>query len=48
MRGFNPRGDKFVAQEVFCDGSLPLPDHNADKTNALEGRCYERSGLNKS
>ncbi|KAI8425179.1 hypothetical protein MSG28_007004 [Choristoneura fumiferana] len=37
MRGFNPRGDKFIAQEVFCDGSLPLPDHSADKTNVLEG-----------
>ncbi|XP_047994218.1 DNA polymerase alpha subunit B [Leguminivora glycinivorella] len=37
MRGTNPRGDKFLAQEVFCDGSLPLPDHRADIINALQG-----------
>ncbi|XP_061721903.1 DNA polymerase alpha subunit B [Cydia pomonella] len=37
MRGTNPRGDKFLAQEVFCDGSLPLPDHRADMINALQG-----------
>ncbi|XP_026734984.1 DNA polymerase alpha subunit B isoform X1 [Trichoplusia ni] len=38
MRGVNPRGDKFVAQEVFCDASLPVADHKADMINALNGK----------
>lgn len=37
MRGVNPRGDKFIAHEVFCDASLPVADHKADMMNTLNG-----------
>ncbi|CAG9789223.1 unnamed protein product [Diatraea saccharalis] len=37
MKGINPRGDKFIAHEVFCDSSLPIPDCRADMMNCLEG-----------
>lgn len=38
MRGVNPRGDRFIAHEVFCDASLPVPDHKADIINTLNGK----------
>ncbi|CAB3248945.1 unnamed protein product [Arctia plantaginis] len=38
MRGVNPRGDKFIAHEVFCDASLPVADHKADMMNTLNGK----------
>ncbi|XP_075982564.1 DNA polymerase alpha subunit B [Anticarsia gemmatalis] len=38
MRGINPRGDKFVAHEVFCDASLPVADHKADMMNTTNGK----------
>ncbi|XP_063831436.1 DNA polymerase alpha subunit B isoform X1 [Ostrinia nubilalis] len=37
MKGINPRGDKFIAHEVFCDASQPIPDHKADIMNCLQG-----------
>ncbi|XP_060805142.1 DNA polymerase alpha subunit B isoform X2 [Amyelois transitella] len=36
MRGINPRGDKFIAREVLCDGSTPPPDPQLWDT--LEGK----------
>ncbi|KAJ0173714.1 hypothetical protein K1T71_010863 [Dendrolimus kikuchii] len=38
MRGTNPHGDKFIAQEVYCDASLPIVDHQADIMNTLTGK----------
>ncbi|CAK1583502.1 unnamed protein product [Parnassius mnemosyne] len=37
MRGLNPRGDRFLAHEVFCDSSQPIPDPKADMMNSLKG-----------
>lgn len=37
MKGINPRGDKFIAHEVYCDAAQPIPDHTADMMNTLEG-----------
>ncbi|RVE55324.1 hypothetical protein evm_000222 [Chilo suppressalis] len=37
MKGINPRGDKFITQEVFCDAALSIPDHRVDMMNCLEG-----------
>ncbi|XP_030035183.2 DNA polymerase alpha subunit B [Manduca sexta] len=37
MKGINPRGDRFLAQEVFCDASQPIRDHRADMMNTLTG-----------
>ncbi|XP_068618833.1 DNA polymerase alpha subunit B isoform X2 [Battus philenor] len=37
MRGLNPRGDKFVAQEVYCDASQAIPDQKRDMMNTLKG-----------
>ncbi|CAG4931941.1 unnamed protein product [Parnassius apollo] len=37
MRGLNPRGDRFIAHEVFCDSSQPIPDPKADMMNSLKG-----------
>ncbi|KAL4709834.1 hypothetical protein ACJJTC_000321 [Scirpophaga incertulas] len=37
MRGINPRGDKFIANEIFTDASLPMIDYKADIINCLEG-----------
>ncbi|XP_045502628.1 DNA polymerase alpha subunit B isoform X1 [Colias croceus] len=36
MRGINPRGDKFIAHEVFHDGARPMPDRKADLMNILK------------
>ncbi|XP_072929988.1 DNA polymerase alpha subunit B isoform X2 [Epargyreus clarus] len=38
MRGINPRGDRFLAQEVYHDAANPVPDHSADMLNALKGK----------
>ncbi|XP_047537222.1 DNA polymerase alpha subunit B [Vanessa atalanta] len=37
MRGVNPRGNKFIAQEVFHDASRLVSDPKADMMNALKG-----------
>ncbi|CAH2045616.1 unnamed protein product, partial [Iphiclides podalirius] len=37
MRGLNPRGDRFIPHEVFCDASQPIPDSKADMMNSLKG-----------
>ncbi|CAK1552252.1 unnamed protein product [Leptosia nina] len=37
MRGTNPRGDVFIAQEIFSDGSRSIPDRKADMMNTLKG-----------
>ncbi|CAH2094507.1 unnamed protein product [Euphydryas editha] len=37
MRGINPRGNKFIAQEIFYDASCPVPDPKADMMNVLKG-----------
>ncbi|XP_045528050.1 DNA polymerase alpha subunit B isoform X1 [Pieris brassicae] len=37
MRGSNPRGDTFVATEVYYDGARPVPDKKADMMNTLNG-----------
>lgn len=45
MRGVNPRGDKFIAHEVFCDASLPVADHKADMMNTLNGMYVYKNKL---
>ncbi|XP_034834099.1 DNA polymerase alpha subunit B [Maniola hyperantus] len=37
MRGMNPRGDKFVPQQIYCDAARPIPDPQADMMNTLKG-----------
>ncbi|XP_013170919.1 PREDICTED: DNA polymerase alpha subunit B isoform X2 [Papilio xuthus] len=37
MRGLNPRGDKFIPHEVYCDAAQPIPDPKADMMNTLKG-----------
>ncbi|VVD06040.1 unnamed protein product [Leptidea sinapis] len=37
VRGVNPRGDRFIAHQVYCDGSRPIPDPKDDMMNTLEG-----------
>ncbi|XP_028038639.1 DNA polymerase alpha subunit B isoform X1 [Bombyx mandarina] len=35
LRGINPRGDRFIAQEVYCDAIQQLPDHKFDIAGKL-------------
>ncbi|CAG9565352.1 unnamed protein product [Danaus chrysippus] len=37
VRGINPRGNKFVAQELFSDAARAVPDPASDITNTLKG-----------
>ncbi|KAJ2953252.1 hypothetical protein O0L34_g832 [Tuta absoluta] len=36
-RGCNPRGDRFLAQEVHADAARPAPDHARDMIHTLRG-----------
>lgn len=42
MKGVNPRGDRFIAHEVFYDAAPPLPDHRADMMNTITGKMHYR------
>ncbi|CAH0728424.1 unnamed protein product, partial [Brenthis ino] len=37
MRGVNPRGNRFIAHEIFNDAARPIPDAKADMMNVLKG-----------
>ncbi|KPJ18114.1 DNA polymerase alpha subunit B [Papilio machaon] len=37
MRGLNPRGDKFIPKDVYCDAAQPIPNPKADMMNTLKG-----------
>ncbi|XP_041969121.1 DNA polymerase alpha subunit B isoform X2 [Aricia agestis] len=37
LRGVNPRGDKFIPNEVYADASRPIPDPKVDMMNVLNG-----------